>query len=223
MHAQQEIHKQFPRSTIHDIALAIDDGGETAALRIATAEARHQLAELKNHTTKLESGFFGINLGKQKAPVDLNGKCFWVPASVRHEPPKDHSGLSRYSFFVYGGVNIQPQINTAQGSSAPLAGTPVGESMLGQTIYRVWGGDSKSSGASWSTVDPGTVENYRDSAGLPNRNSGRFVSEGILMSTDGVRERTALAYDGNRGGLPELIIPGGQVHLTRVSGANPSF
>jgi hypothetical protein len=61
------------------------------------------------------------------------------------------------------------------------------EIVAGTPVYRVWGGDAKpwgsSSGSYWTTVDPRTVENYRSVAGLPNENTGRFVSEGILLTT----------------------------------------
>ena len=61
----------------------------------------------------------------------MEGKCFWVPASVRHEVRKDpETGQSRYSFFVYGGVNIQPRINVVQGGNAPLNGNAVGGGAL---------------------------------------------------------------------------------------------
>jgi hypothetical protein len=36
---------------------------------------------------------------------------------------------------------------------------------------------------------------YRDAAGLPNQNSGRFVTEGLIMNTKGVSSRDALSLD----------------------------
>lgn len=33
-----------------------------------------------------------------------------------------------YSFFVYGGINVQPRINVIPGRSGPLRGNPVGGS-----------------------------------------------------------------------------------------------
>lgn len=53
----------------------------------------------------------------------------------------------------------------------------------GDKIYRVWGDGAGPNGRSWSRTDPRTVENYRDSAGLPNQNSGRFVTEGTLTNS----------------------------------------
>lgn len=123
--AQQEIKKQFLSMSLNDIGLALDDSSH--AIRIAREESHRQLNEQKIVKDKLEAGFVQINLGKEDEPIDLEGKCLWVPASVRHEVKKDDtSGLTRYSFFVYGGVNVQPRINMVTGRNAPLSGNRVG-------------------------------------------------------------------------------------------------
>ncbi|MTD56093.1 hypothetical protein [Amycolatopsis pithecellobii] len=115
------------------------------------------------------------------------------------------------------------------GAAASLA-----EPTKGQKLYRVYGGDSKAGGASWSPVDPRTVPDYRDAAGLPSggasgaNNTGRFVIEGTLTDPSAVvLGRSALALDGIKGGITEYIIPNwlenGSVQITRVSGVNPEF
>ena len=125
--AQQEIEKIYPHGSTKNIALALDDLGGLAATRVAIEESRRLLREQKESNNNLEAGFANINLGKDEEPVDLEGKCFWVPASVRHEVRKDDTtGLTRYSFFVYGGVNIQPRINVVAGGNRPLGGKSVG-------------------------------------------------------------------------------------------------
>src|SRR5262249_31381899 len=56
-------------------------------------------------------------------------------------------------------------------------GVPVGgvEPVVQFTkVFRVWGDGSKPWGPSWTPVDPRTVPNYRNAAGLPSKNSGRF-------------------------------------------------
>lgn len=104
----------------------------------------------------------------------------------------------------------------------------------GQTIYRVYGGDSAAGGASWTPVNPATVSNFRSAAGLPSggasgaTNTGRFVIEGTLNDPAAVvLQRSALPLDGMKGGLPEYIIPkwmeSGSITSTRVSGVNPEF
>ena len=89
----------------------------------------------------------------------------------------------------------------------------------------MWGDGAGANGRSWSRTDPRTVENYRDAAGLPNQNSGRFVTEGTLTNTKGVAQRDALSLHGNKGGLDELVVPdpAKQIRVDRVSGANPEF
>lgn len=78
---------------------------------------------------------------------------------------------------------------------------------------------------SWTTVDPRTVGNYRNAAGLPSQNSGRFLSEGSLRNTQGVTTRGALPLNGNAGGLREVIVPNpaSQIQLRNVQGLNPPF
>jgi hypothetical protein len=108
--------------------------------------------------------------------------------------------------------------------------------MTGQTIYRVYGDGVLPGGASWSPVDPGSVSNYRDAAGLPSGgvesggalNSGRFVIEGTLMQPSSVVVvRSALPLDGHPGGTAEYIIPNGidsgVIRVYGVSGVNAEF
>lgn len=104
---------------------------------------------------------------------------------------------------------------------APNSGA-VGE---GTKVFRVWGDEAGASGRSWTTVDPRTVPNYRNAAGLPVQNSGRFISEGVLSNTQGVTTRGALPLHGNAGGLSEVIVPNPttQIRLQNVQGLNPEF
>jgi RHS repeat-associated protein len=105
---------------------------------------------------------------------------------------------------------------------------------VGQTLYRVYGGDSEAGGASWTPVDPSSVPNFRDAAGLPSggasgaTNTGQFVIQATLNDPSAVvLQRSAGALDGMKGGLPEYIIPNwmenGAVTIQRVSGVNPEF
>jgi len=99
-------------------------------------------------------------------------------------------------------------------------------SPLGQTVYRVWGGESSPWGQSWTPINPNIVENYRSVAGLPDVNSGRFVTEGVLISNEGITVRGAqIIQEGQQGGLTEYLIPNAaeRIRIIRVSGANPEF
>ena len=97
----------------------------------------------------------------------------------------------------------------------------------GTRVFRVWGDGSGPNGSYWTTTDPSTVQDFRAVAGLPDANTGRFVSEGILTDSSGVTSTPggAASGAGGPGGLPEVVIPNPaqQVQLTNVSGVNPPY
>ncbi len=90
-------------------------------------------------------------------------------------------------------------------------------------MFRVYGGKAKPGGFSWTSVNPNSVGNFRNAAGLPNVNTGRFVIEGTVKRSRIINSRSALPLDGNKGGLLEYIIDPKNVNIHRVSGANPGF
>ena len=96
---------------------------------------------------------------------------------------------------------------------------------LGQKIYRVWGDEASPYGRSWTRTDPDTIPNYRNEAGLPNENTGRFVSEGTLSNLQGVEQRSAIPLYDNICGLDEVVVPDPEekIELENVSGMNPPF
>lgn len=79
-------------------------------------------------------------------------------------------------------------------------------------VYRVFGGDARAQGFSWTPTDPRTVGNFKDAAGLPSggasgfTNTANFMLEGRVKASDVIDSRPALPLDGNTGGLPEYII-----------------
>lgn len=89
-----------------------------------------------------------------------------------------------------------------------------------QTVYRVFGDDSRVDGYSYTPVDPRTVDNFRNEAGLPSggesgyNNSGVFLIEGHVRPYNIIIRRDALPLDGNAGGLPEFIINPLNVRIT---------
>ena len=115
-------------------------------------------------------------------------------------------------------------------AGAIFAGVGIGGANLGgrkqemagrTTVYKVWGTEPNDPdfarqsgpwGSSWTTTDPSTVPNYRAYAGLPSGgatgalNTGRFVSVGTLRDSSGVQLRSALALDGQPGGLIEVLV-----------------
>jgi RHS repeat-associated protein len=94
-------------------------------------------------------------------------------------------------------------------------------------VFRVFGGDARAQGFSWTTVDPRTVDNFRDAAGLPSggasgaNNTADFLLKGTASRNDIIKSRDALPLDGNSGGLPELIIDPANVDLSDFSVLRP--
>ena len=94
-------------------------------------------------------------------------------------------------------------------------------------VYRAFGGDSRAQGFSWTTKDPRKVDNFRDAAGLPSggesgaTNTADFLLKGRAKASDIIESRPALPLDGNKGGLPELIIDPKNVKLTDFSVLKP--
>jgi len=121
--------------------------------------------------------------------------------------------------FVKGADNAGDAVKTLE-NVGEVAQEGIAE---GTKVYRVWGDKSGAWGKSWTATNPGEVENFRDAAGLPNQNTGRFVSEGVITDMKGIKTKAATPLHGNKGGLPEVVIPDPekQVKLERVSGVNP--
>jgi hypothetical protein len=95
------------------------------------------------------------------------------------------------------------------------------------TVYRVFGGDARAQGFSWTTTDPRTVSNFRDAAGLPSggpsgaTNTADFLIQGKANTADILKSRSAFPLDGNKGGLPELVIDPKNVTITDFSVLKP--
>ncbi len=97
-------------------------------------------------------------------------------------------------------------------------------------VFRVFGGDAKPNGFSWTPENPKNVPNYRNAAGLPSggasgvTNTGRFVLEGTVKNKSIIKTKLADPLDGQAGGgVIEFIINPKNVTVKRVSGVNPEF
>lgn len=96
----------------------------------------------------------------------------------------------------------------------------VGGAQQDATVYRVFGGDARAEGFSWTSENPTSVSNFRDAAGLPSggasgaTNTADFVLEGRVNPSNIIESRAALPLDGNAGGLPEHIIDPKNVTIT---------
>jgi hypothetical protein len=111
--------------------------------------------------------------------------------------------------------------------SVNIAGSTVRAAEGEVTVYRAFGGDARAQGFSWTTTDPRTVSNFRDAAGLPSggasgaTNTADFLIQGKVNPADIIKSRSALPLDGNKGGLPELIIDPKNVNITDFSVLKP--
>jgi hypothetical protein len=95
------------------------------------------------------------------------------------------------------------------------------------TVYRVFGGDARAQGFSWTTTHPETVSNFRNIAGLPSGgasgsiNSAEFMIQGEVNVKDIIKYKSADPLDGNKGGLPELIIDPKNIKINNFSVLKP--
>jgi RHS repeat-associated protein len=95
------------------------------------------------------------------------------------------------------------------------------------TVYRVFGGDARAQGFSWTTTYPESVSNFRNVAGLPSggasgsTNTAEFMIQGKVNISDVITFKSADPLDGNVGGLPELIIDSRNVRINDFSVIKP--
>ena len=159
-----------------------------------------------------------INKWQQNSTINQGGA-----GNTEKNSPKSSAAFAGKSL-----SNEPPGWNDSKvtiGDPEPFAFDP--EPKAGISVYRIIGGDSGPYGRSWTTVDPSSMINPRNSLGLPIQNTGRFVVEGRLQNTQGVflRPGGAIALYGTSGGAPELLIPNAktQVKINNVSGVNPQY
>ena len=135
-----------------------------------------------------------------------------------------------HTYYVIAGT-VPVLVHNCGVETHPAKCTCAGPVEVGQTVYRVWGqgaeGGARPWGRYWSRVDPRTVENYRDEAGLPDVNPARFLSIGRLRGTGGVEVTPggAAPLDGNVGGIDEIKVPWPtlQIRVQQVIGLNPEL
>ncbi len=102
--------------------------------------------------------------------------------------------------------------DAAVGAALGAAGKAVNNALNNNTVYRVFGGDARAEGYSWTPKNPTNVKNFRDVAGLPSgkesgaNNSANFMIKGKVNPKSILEKKTADPLDGNKGGLPEFKI-----------------
>jgi RHS repeat-associated protein len=82
------------------------------------------------------------------------------------------------------------------------------------TLYRVWGGDSRKWGASWTNIDPRTLYDARGQLGLPDENHGERLTIATVNPGATYNVRASLPYRSEKygrylyGGAPEFVFYG---------------
>jgi hypothetical protein len=120
----------------------------------------------------------------------------------------DKASVGAQLFWTGATIAAGGGISGPAGAAAEIESIPEG-----QTLFRVWGGESSPFGHSWTSVNPESVANFRDAAGLPDVNTGAWTSVGTLTDNTGITTRSALPLDGNQGGLPEILVPNPQTQI----------
>jgi RHS repeat-associated protein len=170
-----------------------------------------------------------------------------APVNLLLNPP-DLSLTGSIKSGVQMGLGVHDRINTIQNGSTLEKTAAITETILdvaatiegvrgavnvmgleGQAVYRVSGGDAEVNGYSWTPVNPASVENFRDAAGLPSGgesgkiNTGQFITKGTVAKGDIIKQKPATPLDGNKGGLPEFIINPSNVNFKTTTPAKPKL
>jgi len=93
--------------------------------------------------------------------------------------------------------------------------------MMGPTVYRVHSTIAENDvyGHWWTTMPPALSENYRSEAGLPNENTGQYLSVGkLVMDRDALYSSATPIHEGQKGGWPQIYVPNPrlQIHLIKT-------
>lgn len=174
---------------------------------------------------------FGSPLPTISSALSLNSTVFGYDRPNEVKMAYDEASFSAFDYDSAPVSIADDTGNRTGGTSGVFAGldeldaakTAAGE---GTQLYRVFGNEARGLGNYYTTVNPGTVADFRTTAGLFPGNSGSFVLEGTLKNTEGVIFRGAAPGPGGvGGGLPEVFVPNPatQININRVSGVNPPF
>ena len=108
--------------------------------------------------------------------------------------------------------SVDAGIGAVLGAGTKIAGSVLGGIGKEKTVYRVFGGDARAEGYSWTPKNPTNVKNFRDVAGLPSgkesgsNNTATFMIKGKVNSKNILIKHPANKLDGNKGGLTEYKI-----------------
>lgn len=131
-----------------------------------------------------------------------HGRNFWTGKAIAPVPQTSNSASSAAS---------QSAEMTLEEYNAKCTDNPknLPELKKGDIVYRVYGGDAKFDGRSWTSVNPNemNINDYINGAGLPNNNTAEYLIKARVLSTSNViQSRYAIPLHGHCGGLPEYLI-----------------
>ena len=150
----------------------------------------------------------------------IDGATFGITGGLR----SGAYGLAGYQYNYGTAYSVGTVVGiTSTSVTVAGAGRSAIRSIRPQTVYRVFGGGSSGYGRSWTPVNPNSVRNFRNAAGLPNQNTGQFVARGTVRPSNIQVRKPADPLNGNAGGLPEYIIDPNKVKINNISGVNPPF
>jgi RHS repeat-associated protein len=154
----------------------------------------------------------------------------WASAELLESAGK--AEFTAIEILAFGGATTLERLIAGEGAavvrptaSAALEAGAAAKSEV--TVYRVFGGDARAQGYSWTTKDPRTISGFRDVAGLPSggesgaNNTAEFLIKGRTSLSSVIESRPALPLDGNKGGLLEYIINPKDVTVTDFSVLKP--
>ena len=167
-----------------------------------------------------------LELVKNGAKIPQVGEAV-IEATFRGQLVRAAFAAGRLIFVSLGAEVVVPALIVfsiaAAAQALIIALKPEKEKDAFEKVYRVYGGEAKLEGIFWTPVDPRTVPNYRYVAGLPPppKNTGEFLAEGIVKTSDILERNRAKKIGEMEGGLEEYIINPANVKILKISPLKP--
>ena len=146
---------------------------------------------------------------------DLSGNYMTVPPSFfSHYGAQVRGAIGRaFAWLAASFGGLAPRHASSTHSSKPVQKKTQPNFVY---VYRIWGGAAGKWGASWTPVNPMLMKNPRETLGLPNVNTGQFMTAAKAYSLPDAT-RAAKALDGHAGGGPEWLFYSASTQLEEVT------
>ena len=188
-----------------------------------SVRARRLVVLLAALTALLLTGCAGVSSTSGSTGVGAQNRvgAFTPVAQLLAPATSSQSSCMRLGFTV-SAAGLASGFCVAAEEGAGSADALAGE---GETVYPGARGRVGSVGAFVDANRSRTLANPRDALGLPNVNSGEYLTIGPVKDWTGVAGRRALPLDGTNGGAPEYLFPDpqGQIQHVSTQSLNPPF